>query len=88
MIAEASPSFSLRIDDLDEFFDGGCRFLQGGIFVRCQRDLHDLLQPFRAELSRHANEQVADAVPSLEKDGTRQNLPLVLEHRLHHLGDS
>jgi hypothetical protein len=51
-----------------------------------ERDLDDLLHAARAELHRHADEEIVDAVLALQEHRARQDLLLVLEDRLDHLG--
>ena len=60
-------------------------FLQRGVLFRRQLDLDDLLDAARAELDRHADEQIADAVLALQEHRARQDLLLVLQDGLDHL---
>src|SRR5258705_7516967 len=71
------PPGALHLDDIDELFDGGCRFLERRVFLGRQLDLHDVLDAAGAELHRHADEQIANPVFALQEDRTRQDLLLV-----------
>src|SRR5271166_4631698 len=79
-------SAGLDVDHRDEFLHGRgalveCRFLFGSEF-----DLDDLLDPLGTEFYRHADKESVDAVLSVEIGGAGENLFLVLEDGLDHLG--
>src|SRR5215510_7244537 len=78
-----------RMSDLQllgQLAHGRRRPLEGGRLLGCQRDLDDLLDPPAPQLDRHPDEQPADPVLALQEGGARQDLLLVAQDRLYHLG--
>src|SRR5262249_26190915 len=76
---------SLHLYYVDELFDGRRRLLERRVLLRRQLDLDDLLEPSGAELARHADEQIADAVLPLQEHRTRDDLVLVEQDRFAHV---
>ena len=66
-------------------FTAPADFCERGVLFGRQRDLDDLLDAARAELDRHADEQIADRRTRPEEHRARQDLLLVLEDGLDHL---
>ena len=67
----ASLAGGLYLDDLDQFLDGGRRFLQCRIFLRPEIDLDDLLDSVTTELHRNANEKPIHAIFPFQKKPRR-----------------
>src|SRR5918992_3284206 len=76
----------LNADDVGEFLDRACGFLECRILFRRQLDLDDLLDAAGAQLDRHADEEIVDPVLPFEEHGAGDDLLLVLEDDLDHLG--
>src|SRR5271165_6548384 len=72
---------------VDERFDRLGALVQGCLLLGRQLDLDDLFQAFRAELARHPDEQVPQAVLPLKIDRTWQHFVSVVQNGVGHLGD-
>ncbi len=65
-------------------FTAAADFLSAASSSGGQRDLNNLFDAARAELHRHAHEQIADPVFALQEHRARHDLLLVLENDLDH----
>src|SRR5688572_3411921 len=74
----------LNPDYVDQFFYGAGRLIERGLFVGRQLDLDNLLDALRAQLDRHADEQVVHTVLALQEDRARHDLLLILQDRFDH----
>src|SRR6266849_5124588 len=77
----------LHVDHAHQFLHRCCALVQSRLFVSSQLDLDDLLDPLGAQLHRYADVEAVDAILSVKVGGAGQNLLLVLQDRLDHLGD-
>src|SRR5580765_7123937 len=77
-LAEYGYAAGSDLDDVGEFLDGRGGLLQRRILLRRELDLNDLLHAARAELDRHADEEVVDPVLPLQEDRAGHDLLLVL----------
>src|SRR5216683_7233058 len=75
------PMFTVRLylDHVHELLDCRRRLPERGVFLGGQPDLDDLLDPTTAELDGDTDEQIADAVLTLEVDRAWKDLLLVLQ---------
>src|SRR5208282_205373 len=76
----------LDVDHRDEFFHGSGALVEGRFLFRSQFDLDDLLDPLGAEFHRDADKEPVDAILSVKIGGAGENLFLVFEDGLDHLG--
>src|SRR5438093_1141457 len=60
-------------DHRHKLLHGGCRLLERRILLDGELDLDDLLEAFRAQLTRDAHEQIGDAVLALQEHRARDN---------------
>src|SRR3984893_3556138 len=77
----------LDVDHRYEFLHGGDALVELCFLIRSEFDLDDLLDPLSSEFYRHADEETMDAILSIEVGGAGENLFLVFEDGLDHLGD-
>src|SRR5215831_630649 len=76
----------LYSDHPDQLLHRSRAFIQPGLLFQRQFDLDDLLNSLRTQLYRYTNIQPVDAVFPLQIGGAGENLLLVLQNRLNHLG--